>query len=898
MKLRNMVVVAAQQVTHGPSPSNSAVGVGSEDFDDRIILEEGDWDTDVTFDLVEQMRDVLVLAEKQRLNLFASSDVRGTDITPVKSKRKAGRFSSIASPIAARPSLRDDPATSPQRGTAVSGAALLERLLLVLRGLIDIDCLHRIHLFSPFRPPNALQAACLSIATFLYHKCEIQTKLQVVEMVVDGLYTMGEGMAERICQWIEGRLGELLGRLARERGGPGREHMDFQGGCTRPLKLTSDPFAVSSPSKSIPTFAISEAEEIHKKIPGWMQYSPTNPGSPIPPDLGEFSGLLSTHTPSAEASSTTRQIAAIVSRLIVAITSTINLVTSKLSTIHRVHRLLSLTLTAKPDLAIDLLEILAQSRGAARRSSMEILATFFPRAFGHTVIARRPALNTYAALRVKWETGQDRVLAEDDIDGHEWLPWRASSKDGHAASRSSCEVCDADIHGFAVRCILCGDLRHLHCYQPKDEVFLYDVVTLSSAESHRQTAHVKFGLCLPHLHEQILDSASRPGELTSTRRRVGQHDLRAVNLFNLTLCDECHEPIWGISAQAYACYNGCQRFFHPHCTDRLGLHGHADCRYGKDIVVDEISPQRKNPFVISSDALRASFAKATDVYLPQEKVASRSYDEVAVCYGVLWTQHQLLKNGIASGSIRLTGENRAESDILGWRQTLKAYEEYLKGHSHEASMAAADFSKVSGLEQVPGLGYLFSDRYLTYCSALLRAPSAAQPAGSDGLLTASGLPMPPIPGPQGAFEMLPLSTLRRSLASDLNIHDNRAAAALFERLRAIGLCASAVPITPTDIVDGDAWVGFTLPLLMDSSPTVELLIVAIESLLDDLDLTMNEHGMLLLTTRAFPSLLCSPYALERLGNALVSWVMAEVSRRLLPPLITGRRPARDRPTLC
>lgn len=37
-------------------------------------------------------------------------------------------------------------------------------------------------------------------------------------MVIDGFYGMGEGMEERICEWLEGRMGDLLGRLARERG--------------------------------------------------------------------------------------------------------------------------------------------------------------------------------------------------------------------------------------------------------------------------------------------------------------------------------------------------------------------------------------------------------------------------------------------------------------------------------------------------------------------------------------------------------------------------------------------------------------------------------------------------------------------------------------------------------
>jgi hypothetical protein len=35
--------------------------------------------------------------------------------------------------------------------------------------------------------------------------------------------------------------------------------------------------------------------------------------------------------------------------------------------------------------------------------------TFYPEATGHNAIARRPALTTYTAQRMRWETGQDKV---------------------------------------------------------------------------------------------------------------------------------------------------------------------------------------------------------------------------------------------------------------------------------------------------------------------------------------------------------------------------------------------------------------------------------------------------------------------------------------------------------
>lgn len=635
-----------------------------------------------------------------------------------------------------------------------------------------------------------------------------------------------------------------------------------------------------TPKTPVPTFAISEPvespHETHEthhgaRHDGWMRFSPARPASPVHIPLVEFSGLLSTYATNADTSSVSLRLAALVPRLLVAITSTVDPASSKLTTIHRVHRLLTVVFTAKPDSALDLLEIAAHGQATARRAAVELLATFFPQAMGHNVVARRPALSTYAAHRSKWETGQDRMLGEDDTEGHHWLPWRSSSKDAEARSRSKCEACDGEIRGFALRCTLCGDLKHLHCYQPRDEIFQFD--TRTTGASTRSTTYVKFSLCPPRLEEQILDARPR-GE--SVRRREGQHDLRLVNLFNLGVCRACHEPLWGCSAQAYACL-GCQGLFHAGCTNSLGQ---SHCQAPRYLPDSEVT--------VSAEIFRRSYEAAS---VPTRDLASRSYDEIAVLYGYIWTQYQLVKNGLASGSIRVEGES--ESEVLGLKQTLRQLEDALSARAHEASPAATDFAHVAGLEQSLGTGYLFSDRFLTYCVALLRAPSAEEHPNQDGFLTASGAPDPSPPQTSpGAYEMLQLSTLRHSLAVDLNIHDDAIIALLVDHLRSVGLCTTP-RVSVDDVRKGQTWVSFTLPLLMDSSPTVELLVLAIEGLLSDLDLTMNEQAMILLFTRAWPSILCSTYALERLGNALVAWVMAEVRMS-----VTQRSLSITRTTLC
>ena len=323
----------------------------------------------------------------------------------------------------------------------------------------------------------------------------------------------------------------------------------------------------------------------------------------------------------------------------------------------------------------------------------------------------------------------------------------------------------------------------------------------------------------------------------------------------------------------------------------MAQEGIATCKYGRDVLIDEISEAR-NPFSISLSDLQSSFNREVrDICLPEDELVNRTYDEVAVLYGALWTQRQIFESGLSSGSIRVSSgdSKQLSSDILDILFILKIYEAYLQAHDMEASNAAADFARVSMSGNLLGQGSLFSDRYLTYCTALLRAPLnpyIAAPS-SDGLLAAqnifSAVDVLEPGDTSGAFESLELSVLRNALATDLNIHDDGIAMLFFDQLRLLGLCTvSQSGITSRDATTRDAaadqpWYSFTLPLLMDSSPTVELLILAIEVMLDDLDLTLNEQAFNLLVSRAWPSLLCSPHALERLGNAAISWVMAQVS---------------------
>ena len=233
--------------------------------------------------------------------------------------------------------------------------------------------------------------------------------------------------------------------------------------------------------------------------------------------------------------------------------------------------------------------------------------------------------------------------------------------------------------------------------------------------------------------------------------------------------------------------------------------------------------------------------------------------------------------GLATGTIYVIGrdKSRSRSDPLGLGAFTRGYEESLASNPGTASPAAADFAQVNATKPL-AQGYLFSRHFLTYCTALIRSPPPGP--GGELLNPFSNHSEERHDENSGAAEMVTIASIRSSLAHDLDIHDESLVTVFLNQLNALGLCTinHQSLVRDDDVRNGDKWMSFGLPLLMDASPSIEILITAIEVLLDDVDLSLNEQAMLLLETRAWPSLLCSPYALERVTGAVTAWVMHEV----------------------
>lgn len=252
-----------------------------------------------------------------------------------------------------------------------------------------------------------------------------------------------------------------------------------------------------------------------------------------------------------------------------------------------------------------------------------------------------------------------------------------------------------------------------------------------------------------------------------------------------------------------------------------------------------------------------------------------------------------MNNGVALGSIIITRdpsgtEQAAEKtmDEFELQYLVGLYDVWLTSGRLTISPAMEDYMQVNNIDPTEYRSY-FDWSILVYVVSNIKSSYETQKPSlgvSTGLLSVT---QPnPIDDPEDSmrmpFEIVSLGHMRDALGWEFHIHSDPAARQFLSHLHHLGFYSR---------VDGqfnlfhgpdDAEVAcnFAIPLGLDLSTDVEMLVAAVEGCLSDLDLSVNEGGFLLLSRRLWPSGMASDYALRRLARNVVSWVLAEVRTAL------------------
>ena len=591
----------------------------------------------------------------------------------------------------------------------------------------------------------------------------------------------------------------------------------------------------------------------------------------------------SANTPSSNAPSqdlVVYHLSSLVPPLLSTIFENISILNTTLPSLHRFFRLFGTITEAKPDAYLDVFEVVAYCSVRARQTAIVVLSTYWPRALGHAVVTKMlPTLNPLEFSNTLSETASSHM----DQYHHSFIPWNFSNSCD--ALSTDCVACGEELNGYGLVCPLCRCCVHFKCYTyPEGCSFAqYDVDSAGDGKM----AQYRFCYSQP---------SRRFGRV---ELRKSRHSFKHANIFALTLCFLCEMPLWGSAAQGMKC-SECHRFAHPKCLSRSS---------SKNLVVCEGRQTYDARVRIPWAALRQSFVETYAGFVYKlDQLNDKSYEEVSVLYSALWIQLQMLKSGISLGSIVVgnspsetaSGPTRKQLNDKGIRKfelhyLIQLYYSFLTEGNLKVSQTLEEYFLENDIHAEKHL-ICFDWASLVYILTVIKSPPSHLPlaaAGSSDLLDVGHLEgskmiTSPVHDTETAhtYEIASLAHIRDALGMAFDITSDDGARYLVSHLHSLGF------LERTDLAH--LWVGddattkyeeeycsFPLPVGLDLSNEVETLAAAIEACLSDLDLSVNEIGLLLLTRRFWYDGMITDNALRRLTKGLISWILAEVERKLL-----------------
>ncbi|KAG6850997.1 hypothetical protein H0H93_004484 [Arthromyces matolae] len=836
---------------------------GDEDSD-----EEGDheFSTDATYALMLQLKDLLRISMDQDWHIL-DENPPDRDDKPEASERpglstfRRPRNSLLPAGQTPRPV---SPSSSNRRHARTPD--LLSSCISILASVVLEDSRYQIAFPRPSCPPNALQALTLDVAQFLLHTHRHDPHIvsKIGFAIIPAFTTFRREMHGRLLSFFENSvIRGVLEDLEQVQGvneiRPNIES-EFRSELPSHRNMTAVVEPLNSAGSSVVAIHIDEVPQVLFPGSGHLHWNPWS----LSPDNGLK--LRSTYAPAQSLAS--YSLASLISPLLASILDSVDLEPqpdSRTDVLHRLSRLLRLIVEIKLDAYTDVLQVVGYHTHKARRGALSILSMLWPNAVGHNVISR-PLKDLYTSDE------SDSPSTQYTSDQHCFVPWRFSPRLSPTRSSPSqdCQSCSELIQGFGLLCTLCLCRIHFECYDHPygSRILQYGLKTDPNIQ---RVAAFRFSRSSPQHNTQ---------KTKHSLIHTHGHNFRHVNILTLCLCFICHQPLWGCASQGLTC-SSCEVFAHLDCLTRSSI--------------SRISPCSRELFDsglvdISWEKLRQScIGFYHDIFLlSYSDLEMLSFEEISTIHAIVWLQSQIISSGVALGSIVLSnvaatsnsqGHNIEEFEL---HHLIQSCEHLLSRNRQSSSNTMNDYMEENSLS--PSEYFMMFDwTNLMYIRSILRSPYIDQQfssGSSSDLLNVSHrgpLNIPSSDDFSTPFEMVPLSHMRDTLGHGLNIYSDAVARLTLSYLHHIGLFERTDhnPI----LFNGDdvrtIYCSFPLPCGLDLSPTVEMLVAAVEGCLQDLDLSVAETGLLLLNRRLWPNGLASDYALRRLTRCIISWILAE-----------------------
>ncbi|RDB21389.1 hypothetical protein Hypma_011626 [Hypsizygus marmoreus] len=820
--------------------TTGALDDDSDDDDERVFS------TDATYDLMLQLRDVLIMSVDQGWHIL-------DDESPARQNDEHESGGKINSPFrrprnSLQPGGRRSRSPSPA-GKQIHAPELLSLCISIIASIVMEDCRYRIASPRPSRPPNALQALTLDIAQFLLythrHDPNIITKIGFA--VIPAFSTFQPEMHGRLITFFETSI--LRGML--------EDLRQIQGvnDIVPTIGSNEDPSHASGTSPIVSIHIDTVQETPHSESGSqWVPWSRSPPSA---------TKVQSTDAPFQSLS--LYYLSSLVAPLIATILECVELDSTSDSTsdvLYRFRRLLKFIVDMKVDAYGDILRVVGYHTPKARRSAVDILMTFWPNAVGHVIVSK-PFTQAYLI-------DNPRLHSMDKPHAHQFTPWRFNPKTARPGlkgfSLHDCRSCANIIHGFGLLCPLCMCAVHFDCYDYPEGSHVHQYA-LASDRNVQRMAMYRFSYIL-------LDRSRNQSGLVRKHR----HTFRLVNLFTLCLCFVCRMPLWGCNMQGLSC-SSCFQFVHSACISHSELPRCSSTNITSDHMTIDWTELRHSCLDFHRDILQLS----------NEELGARSFEEISIIHAIAWTQLQIITNGVALGSIVVMQNGRSAAHAMEHRvnefelhRVVRWCETHLASDRLQCSDTLYEFMVENRLARSEHF-MMFDWSNLLYICSIAKSPCAPQHVSCSSSSDLLNVTQPDVIDnrlPSQTFEVVSLSHIRDALGAEFNVHSDITVRLILSHLHHLGLFSridhNSLLLDFDDVKE--IYCLFPLPLGLDLSTNVEILVSAVEASLSDLDLSVNEFGFLLLVRRLWPNGLASDYALRRLTRSILSWILAEDDR--------------------
>ncbi|KAI0302159.1 hypothetical protein BC826DRAFT_987563 [Russula brevipes] len=817
------VAPAAKSIIPRPSASRTTSELQSLDPEYEETSERA-FSPDLAYDLMNRLRDVLMISLSQGWQIFNES----TSAAVLRGSEE----SDVAAPSSPFRRRRRSASIDTRRLSSfrVESTELLSQCISILQSVVSEDCRFPLTPPRPSRPPYALQAISLDIALLLVHMHTNSHAVisQVGFALLPAFGTFKAEMHPRLLLTFESVLRGML-----------YEARKLRGFAEDKLEISnSQDFAEFQSDDTLPPTVSIQVE----------------PDDEAPADLGSdaqrwasMSHYIDRSILSQSASGqslASYRLLSLVSPLLATIADRIDFSKASTFTRRRLHRLFDMIVDLRPDASLNVLEAVAYHTPKARTNAVGLLCSYWPRALGHCFTSR-PFESLAEFVAPPWY--HPHV--------HQFVLWRFTERSVPSLFEGNimreCRSCLKEIVGLGLFCPLCICAVHFDCYDYPNGNLLTQYPIELDPNTQKVAVH-RFCSVQPPTSSH-----------KSSVLHLSHHAFGLVNMFTLALCFVCKLPLWGCHSQGLKCDN-CNHFVHAKCTSPVAETALPQC---------QTTPLTSTHIVISLDDLRNSFDNHFKGLLSLNPDSIRYHEENLICSDILWVQLQILNNGLAVGSIIIEGGDESAKIFSHELQSLlDRFRAALLSQLHDFFEDCRSPSRTTLLFDWSTLLFLASSTKVldeaNYNTGDLHDPFLD--TKWDNTISQSH-----------NYDVVPLGLLRDNLATIFHVHLDIAAEAVLSQLYHVGLfeLSEIHHIETNDLLQyKDSPCLFPLPLGLDLSANVEILIAAVEACLSDIDLSVNEAGFLLLVRRVWPTEMSTNYTLRRLMKSVLGWILAEDER--------------------